>query len=66
MSPKVKTHRGASKRFRVTAGGKLKRRRAFVSHNLEHKGATRKRDKRGVTDVAPADAKRARKLLGRA
>lgn len=62
----MKTHRGAAARLRVTAGGKLKRRRAYVSHMLEHKGATRKRDKRGVTDVAKADEHRSRKLLGKA
>ncbi len=52
--------------MRLTSGGKLKRRRAFVSHMLEHKGATNKRDKRGVTAVAVADEHRARKLLGKA
>lgn len=64
--PKVKTHRGTAARVRLTSGGKLKRRRAFVSHMLEHKGATNKRDKRGVTTVAVADEHRARKLLGKA
>jgi large subunit ribosomal protein L35 len=64
--PKVKTHRGAAARVKLTSGGKLKRRRAFVSHILEHKDATNKRDKRGVTAVSEADAHRARKLLGKA
>lgn len=50
----------------MTAGSKLKRRRAFVSHMLEHKGATNKRDKRKPADVSEADAHRARKLLGKA
>lgn len=63
--PKQKTHRGVAKRIQLTAGGKLKRRRAFVSHNLEHKTVARKRLKHGVTDVAPADARRVNKMLGR-
>ncbi|MSU75866.1 50S ribosomal protein L35 [Patescibacteria group bacterium] len=64
--PKVKTHKGAAARIRLTASGKLKRRRAFTSHMLEHKSATNKRDKRGVTGVSEADNHRARKLLGKA
>ncbi|MDP9211739.1 MAG: 50S ribosomal protein L35 [bacterium] len=62
--PKMKTHRGTVKRIKTTAGGKLKRRRAFVSHNLEHKSVARKRAKHGVDDLAKADVRRARKLLG--
>lgn len=61
--PKMKSHRGATKRIAVTGGGKLKRRRAFVSHNLEHKSQDRKREKHGVHDVAAADVKRVKKLL---
>jgi len=64
--PKVKTHRGAAARMKITRSGKLKRRRAYVSHMLEHKGATNKRDKRDVTNVSEADKHRARKLLGKA
>lgn len=62
--PKQKTHRGAAKRLQVTGSGKFKRRRAFVSHNLEHKSQDRKREKHGVDDVAKADVPRAKKLLG--
>lgn len=62
--PKVKTHKGTAKRVRTTASGKLKRRRAMVSHNLEHKSVTAKREKHGVDDVAPADVRRAKRLLG--
>lgn len=61
--PKLKSHSGAKKRFQQTAGGKLKRRRAYVSHNLEHKSQTRKRDKHGVDDMAKADVARAKRLL---
>ena len=35
--PKVKTHRGAAKRFKVTGTGKIRRRKAFRAHLLEHK-----------------------------
>lgn len=63
--PKMKTHKGTAKRVQVTGSGKLKRRRAFVSHNLEHKSVDRKRRKHGVTDLAKADANRANRLLAR-
>jgi large subunit ribosomal protein L35 len=62
--PKQKTHKGSSKRFQLTGGGKLQRRRAFVSHNLEHKSADRKRAKHGVDPLAKADEKRVKRLLG--
>ena len=64
--PKVKTHKAAAKRLRLTGGGKLKRRRAAVSHHLEHKSMARKREKHGVDDVAKADVRRVKRLLGRA
>jgi large subunit ribosomal protein L35 len=41
--PKTKTHKGSTKRFRVTAGGKLKRRQAGKKHLLSHKTGKRKR-----------------------
>ncbi len=41
--PKQKTHRGAAKRFKVTAGGKLLRRRSMHSHMLTKKSTKRKR-----------------------
>jgi large subunit ribosomal protein L35 len=44
--PKRKTHKGAKKRFRVTAHGKLKRRQAGKSHLLSHKTGRRKRQLR--------------------
>lgn len=62
--PKMKTHSGMTKRLGVTSSGKLKRRRARVSHLLEHKSTDRKREKHGVTDLAPADHARAKKMLG--
>lgn len=61
--PKMKTHKGTAKRLQTTGTGKLKRRRAMVSHNLEHKSVAAKREKHGVDDVAKADVKRAKRLL---
>lgn len=53
--PKIRTHKGTKKRFRVTATGKVMRRHAFRSHLLEHKSSKRKRDYRRQHEVAPAD-----------
>jgi large subunit ribosomal protein L35 len=63
--PKMKSHSGAKKRFRVTAGGKLRGRHAFSSHILEKKSPKRKRRFARPTEVSPHDAPRVRKLLGR-
>ncbi|MDQ3645775.1 MAG: 50S ribosomal protein L35 [Actinomycetota bacterium] len=63
--PKMKTHRGAAKRFEVTSTGKIRRRRAFKNHMLEKKTSKRKR-KLGTPDVvSPADTRRVRRLLGK-
>jgi large subunit ribosomal protein L35 len=61
--PKMKTHSGAKKRFRKTAKGKLRGRRAFSSHILEKKPPKRKRRMALPTEVAPPDRKRVRTLL---
>ena len=61
--PKMKTHRGAAKRFKKTGGGKVKRFRAFGSHLLEKKSAGRKRRLRKSTLISAADKKRIEKLL---
>ena len=63
--PKMKTHSGAKKRFRVTGSGKLVHRRANRQHNFEHKPSTRTRRLAGDQVLSPADAKKAKKLLGR-
>ena len=63
--PKMKTSSGAKKRFRVTASGKVMRRRAFKSHLLEHKSAKRLRKKRRDTGLAPQDTREALRLLGK-
>jgi large subunit ribosomal protein L35 len=61
--PKMKTHRGAAKRVRKTASGKLKRSRAYHSHILEKKSTKRKRRLRAATLVSPADAKVLTRML---
>ncbi len=61
--PKHKTHKGAAKRFKLTASGKIKRKKAFKSHILEKKSAKRKRSLRKTEDVSPADTKRVRRLI---
>jgi large subunit ribosomal protein L35 len=62
--PKMKTHSGAKKRFRVTGTGKLMHRRAGRNHLLEHKSSKRTRRLANEEVMAPADAKKAKKLLG--
>jgi large subunit ribosomal protein L35 len=56
--PKMKTHRGAAKRFKKTATGKLKHARAFHSHILTKKSTKRKRGLRTIKVMHPRDAKR--------
>ncbi|HSL18125.1 MAG TPA: 50S ribosomal protein L35 [Methylomirabilota bacterium] len=55
--PKMKTHRGAAKRIKRTASGKLKRHKAYKSHILTKKSAKRKRRLRKAVIASPADAK---------
>jgi large subunit ribosomal protein L35 len=62
---KAKTHKGAKKRVRVTATGKLMRRRAFGSHLLTKKSANRKRKLRKAVAINAHDTSRLRDLLGR-
>jgi large subunit ribosomal protein L35 len=64
--PKMKTHRGAAKRFKITGTGKLKRRKAFKNHILEKKPSKRTRRLNRTEIVSPADAPRIKKMLGRA
>lgn len=61
--PKMKTHRGAAKRFSKTASGKVKFKRAFLRHCLEHKQTSTKRSLRKTGIMVEADAKRVRRLL---
>ncbi|GAA1775748.1 MULTISPECIES: 50S ribosomal protein L35 [Streptomonospora] len=62
--PKNKSHSGAAKRFRVTGSGKIMRRRANKNHLLEHKPSKRTRRISGEIELAPADTKKIKKLLG--
>lgn len=59
----MKTKRGVAKRFKVTATGKIKRRKAFKSHILTKKTAKRKRNLRQATVVSKGDHKRIKKLI---
>ena len=62
--PKMKTHRGTAKRFRVTGTGKIMRSKAYKSHILSKKSPKRKRNFRHETEVATADAKVLKRNLG--
>ncbi len=61
--PKMKTHRGAAKRFKKTASGRVKRGHAFTSHILTKKSPKRKRQLRQSALIAKADEKRVKRLL---
>ncbi len=62
--PKMKTHSGASKRFRLTGSGKVMRRRANRNHLFEHKSSRVTRRLYREVTVAASDVKEIRKLLG--
>jgi large subunit ribosomal protein L35 len=61
--PKVKTSRGAKKRFKISGAGKILRRRAMRSHNLEKKSSKRRRGFRKSEAVARSDARAVKKML---
>jgi large subunit ribosomal protein L35 len=61
--PKLKTHRGAAKRFKRTASGKFKRAKAFKSHILTKKAPSRKRGLAKSTLVSKADTNRVKEML---
>ena len=61
--PKLKTHKGAAKRFKVTATGEVKRNKGFTSHLLTSKSAKRMRGLRKSTLVAETDRDNIKKLL---
>jgi large subunit ribosomal protein L35 len=63
--PKMKTHSGAKKRFRVTGTGKVMHRQAGKMHLNEHKPSTRTRRLMGDAEVTGGDAATVRRLLGR-
>ncbi|MEA4853311.1 MAG: 50S ribosomal protein L35 [Christensenella sp.] len=61
--PKMKTHRGAAKRFSVTKSGKVKRAKAYKSHILNKKSSKRKRNLRQGTYICDAEQKNIRVLI---
>ncbi|MCK4910953.1 MAG: 50S ribosomal protein L35 [Thermodesulfovibrionales bacterium] len=61
--PKIKTHRGAAKRFKKTGTGKIKRMRAFTSHMLNCKNAKRARRLRTATLVDSTQIKTIKRML---
>ena len=61
--PKMKTHKGAAKRFKKTGSGKLKRWHAFHSHILTKKSSKRKMNLRSGALVADVDLKRMKRLV---
>jgi len=63
--PKMKTDRGMAKRIKVTGTGRLRRRQAMRSHLLEKKNSTRTRRLGRETEVASADRREVRRMLGR-
>ena len=62
--PKMKTHSGAKKRFKLTAKGKVRGRHAFTSHILEKKSPKKKRALGRPAFLSDHDAPRAKQMLG--
>ena len=63
--PKLKTHRGAAKRFKLTGTGKVKRRHSSMNHILTKKSSKRKRRLRKGTIVSSAFEKSVRRMISR-
>lgn len=63
MGYKLKTHRGAKKRFKLTASGKVKRHHSFARHILTKKSSKRKRHLAKASILSEADAKAVRDML---
>ena len=61
--PKMKSCRGAKKRFKVSASGKIKSRRAYKSHILTSKTTKRKRNLRKASHLHPVDEARVHKMI---
>ena len=62
--PKMKTHRGAKKRYKITGSGKILRRQVNRAHILEKKPSTRTRRLAGDVEVTGGDRNRVRRQLG--
>jgi large subunit ribosomal protein L35 len=63
--PKMKTHRGAAKRFKITGSGKVRRRQANLNHFLGKKASARKRRLARSESLIPGDEARINRMLGR-
>ena len=61
--PKMKTHRGAAKRFGLTGSGKVRRHKAYKSHLLNSKSRKRKRNLRKDTLIAAVEQKKIKRLI---
>jgi large subunit ribosomal protein L35 len=62
--PKMKTNRGAAKRFKVTGSGRIKRKKAYASHIMTKKSTKRGRKLRQQAEISSADIKRVKGMLG--
>ncbi len=63
MGNKMKSHKGARKRFKITASGKVRYRRSFAGHLMSGKSGDRKRKLRRPSYLFPADAKKVVHLI---
>jgi large subunit ribosomal protein L35 len=61
--PKIKTHRGAAKRFSLTGSGRVKRSKAYASHILTSKTTKRKRNLRKSAILDKSDEREIKKLI---
>jgi len=61
--PKIKTNRGAAKRFSLTKGGKIKRSKAYTSHILTSKNSKRKRNLRKSTLISKSEKQNVCRLI---
>ena len=62
--PKIRTKRGAAKRFKLTGKKKIKRQKAYASHILTKKTPKRKRNLRKSEMVSSTESRRAKRMLG--
>jgi large subunit ribosomal protein L35 len=63
--PKMKTHKGAAKRFKSTGTGKVRRRKAWRGHNRHKKSSARWRRVKGMDTLDGANERRVKRLLGK-
>ena len=61
--PKMKSNRSAMKRFRTTASGKIRRKKAYANHILTKKSPKRKRNLRAMTCASKADSARIKRMI---